>query len=159
MAGIFATAGSRIYIGQTMTAQATDFVESDFNVNSWTEINWVESIGSFGDEATEITFDAINQSRTMKLKGTRNAGNLELVMGDDSDDAGQAALRAAETTPYDYAFRIDFNDQQLGGQPSKRYFIAKVMSAREQLDGANNVVKLNCTLGINSNIVQVAANP
>jgi hypothetical protein len=31
------------------------------------------------------------------------------------------------------------------------------MSAREALDTANNVMKLNATLGINSNIVRVNA--
>lgn len=158
MAGIFATAGSKVFIGQPMASQSGNFVEADFLGNSWVEISWLENIGSFGDESTEITFDAIGEGRTQKLKGTRNAGNMELVAGVDTSNAGQSALLAAESTPLDYAFRVDFNDMPAGGvSPSKRYFIAKVMTAREQLDGANNVVKLNGTLGINSNIVKVAA--
>lgn len=157
MSGIFATAGSRVYIGQVMTAQSADFVSSDFDGNSWIEIGWLENIGQFGDESAEITFDAINQARTQKLKGTRNAGNMELVMGIDTADLGQIALRAAEATPYDYGFKVEFNDESTGGTPSVRYFIAKVMTAREQLDTANNVVKMAATLGINSNIVRVDA--
>lgn len=140
-----------------MQAQSQDFVLADFAGNSWTEISWVESIGAFGDKSAEITFDAIGEQRTQKLKGTRNAGNLALVCGVDSGDAGQAALRAAEATPNDYGIRVDFDDAALGGTPSQRFFIAKVMSAEEQLDGANNVVKLNSGLGINSNIVRVNA--
>jgi hypothetical protein len=156
MAGIFATAGSKIFIGQSKPSQSADFVVADFG-DSWTEILWVESIGAFGDESTEITFDAIGEGRTQKLKGTRNAGNIELVMGIDYEDAGQAAVRAAEATPNNYGFRIQFNDAPVGGTPSQRYFIAKVMSVRETLDGANNVIKLNSALGINSNIVSVNA--
>lgn len=157
MAGIFATAGSKVYIGQAMSPQSADFVEADFAGQSWVEIGWLETIGAFGDESSEITFDAIGENRTQKLKGTRNAGNMELVAGIDTDDPGQSALRAAEATIDDYAFRVDFNDAIAGGTPSKRYFIGKVMTAREQLDAANNVVRLSATIGINSNVVRVAA--
>lgn len=40
---------------------------------------------------------------------------------------------------------------------SLRYFIAKVMTSAEVFDSANNVQKRNMTLGVNSNIVRVAA--
>lgn len=155
---IFATAGSKIYIGGTpMAAQSDDFVLGDFAGQTWVEIAWAESIGEFGDEAAEITFDAIGEGRTQKLKGVRNAGTMNCRFGVDSDDAGQAAIRAAEATPLDYPFKVEFNDAPSGGNPSERYFIGKVMSAREVLDTANNVVRLNVNIGINSNIVRVAA--
>ncbi len=157
MSGIFATAGAAIDIGQPLAAKSADFVAGDFAAQSWVNIAWAENIGAFGDEASEITFDAIAEARTQKLKGVRNAGNLALVCGIDTSDDGQATLRGAETQDYDYAFRITFDDAPAGGTPSIRYFIAKVMTAREQLDGANNVAKLNATLGINSNIVRVDA--
>lgn len=157
MSGIFATAGSKVYIGQSISPKSSDFTAADFSGESWTEISWVENIGSFGDKSAEITFDAIGETRTQKLKGTRNAGTMALVVGIDYGDVGQIALRAAEATPNDYAFKVQFNDAPLGGTPSLRYFIAKVMSAEEQLDSANSVVKLNAGLGINSNIVRVSA--
>lgn len=157
MSGIFATAGATVDIGQPLAAQSADFDEADFAGQSWVNIAWLESIGSFGDEAAEITFDAIGEGRTQKIKGTRNAGNMELVCGIDTFDPGQATLRGAQTEIFDYAFRVTFDDAPAGGTPTVRYFIAKVMSAREQLDTANNVAKLMATLGINSNIVQVDA--
>ena len=52
MSGIFATAGSKVYIGQVMTAQSADFTSSDFQGQSWTEIGWLETIGQFGGAAT-----------------------------------------------------------------------------------------------------------
>jgi hypothetical protein len=118
----------------------------------------MENIGAFGDEAASITFDAIEQARTQKLKGTRNAGDMAVVCGIDYADTGQIALRTAETSPNNYAFKVLFNDMPSGGTSgSLRYFIALVMSARETLDTANNVMKLNATLGVNSNIVRVNA--
>lgn len=154
---IYITSESKIFIGSAKTQKTSDWVAGDFEGESWTEIAWVENIGQFGDESSEVTFDAIGEGRTIKLKGTRNAGTLALTVGFDPEDAGQIALVAAEKTPDDYAFRIDFNDAPVGGTPSQRFFIAKVMSAREQLDGANSVIKIMGNLGINSNVVAVVA--
>lgn len=154
---IYATNNAKLFIGGVLSDKSTDFTSSDFNAQSWIEVDHVEGLGSFGDTASEITFDAINRGRTQKLKGTLNAGNLEGVAGIDAADVGQIALRAAMKTPYDYAFKVQFNDAPNGGTPSQRMFIAKVMSTVEALDTANNVMKLNFSLAINSNIVEVAA--
>lgn len=156
---IYATSGAHIYIGGVLPAKLTPFVEADFNTQSWVEIGWWENAGAFGDAASEITFDAIAQERTFKLKGNRNAGNQELMFAIDPADAGQIAVRAAEQTEHDYAFRVLFNDAPVGGDPSERLYIAKVMSARDQLDNANSVMRLAVTLGINSNVVVVNAAP
>lgn len=157
MGNIYATAGASIDIGQALAAQTTDFVASDFDAQSWVNIGWPESLGAFGDEAASVTFDSIDKQRTQKVKGNRNAGDMACVFGIDYTDDGQSSLRAAEATSSNYAFRVTFNDEPDGGTPSYRYFIALVMSVRETLDTANNVLKLNATLAINSNIVRVAA--
>jgi hypothetical protein len=159
MSSIFATAGSQVYIGQELASQSADFVLADFAGQSWVEITWLETIGEFGDESAEITFDAIGEGRTQKLKGIRNAGNMDLVMGIVEDDPGQLALLSAETSPNDFAFKVVFNNAPAGGTPGERYFIGKVMTARERLDTANNVVRRGGRVGINSNVVRVAAAP
>lgn len=160
MSSIFATAGAIVEIGQAMSPQSAPFVEADFNIHSWTAINWLESIGEFGDESAEITFDAIGEGRTSKLKGIRNAGNMDLVMGVVDDDPGQIALLAAEAEIDDYAFRVTFNNAPAGGgTPARRYFIGKVMTARENLGTANNVVRRGGRVSINSNVVRVNSAP
>lgn len=159
MAGIFATAGAKLYIGGPLAAKTTSFVIGDFAGQSWVKLSWVENLGNVGDESAGINFDAIEIQRTMKLKGTRNAGDMAIVMGLDYEDAGQIAVRAAEGTPNNYAFKLEFNDAPAGGTPSERYFIALVTGAREVFDTANNVMRLNATLGVNSNIVRVNAAP
>jgi hypothetical protein len=159
MSHLFATAGSKLYIGAAKAFNDSSFIESDFTSGSpvWTEIGSVSNLGSAGDASELITFNAIGQERTRKLKGVRNAGSMEVVAGLDYADAGQIALIAAEKTEASYAFKIVFNDAPAGGTPSVRYFVALVMSATEQLNEANNVVELHATLEIDSNIVRVAA--
>lgn len=155
---IYATSGAKFYVGQPIDTQSGDFIESDFNAMSWIEVSFLESIGAFGDEASVITFDAIGEDRTYKVKGTRNAGDLALVAAINPADPGQLLLRAAEGGRDNYAFRVEFNDVPAGGStPSYRYFVGLVTSAREQLDGANNVMKLNVNIGINSNVVRTYA--
>lgn len=156
---IYATAGAKLYIGPAMAVTAADKQLSDFETSppkSWTEVGFLENLGTFGDSAEAINFDSIGAGRRMKLKGVKDAGTMEVVCGLDYSDAGQIALRAAEATPNTYAFKIQFNDAPAGSgaTPSLRYFVAHVMSASETLDSANSVMKLNATLGVNSNVVR-----
>lgn len=154
---LFATKGAKLEIGGALAMKSTDFAEADFTGESWTEIKNLENLGTVGDSSEEITFDAIDEGRRKRLKGVRDAGNMEIVLGVDYSDAGQVALLAAEKTKDSYAFRITFNDAPSGGTPSERIFIALVMSVQEQMDTANNVTKLAATLAVNSNIVKVDA--
>jgi hypothetical protein len=156
---VYATNGARIYIGGALDTKSDPFVQADFSGQSaeWVEIGETENLGSVGDTSSEITFDGINTQRTRRLKGTRNAGSMDLVMGIDYEDAGQKALIAAEKTPQDYAFRIVLNDAPAGGTPSERMFVAKVASVAEAYDSANSVMKLNASLWVNSNVVKIDA--
>ncbi|MBB3289904.1 MULTISPECIES: hypothetical protein [unclassified Rhizobium] len=157
---IFATAGSKLYIGTAIDQKSTDFVAADFTSQAWVEVKELDTLGTLGDTSQAITQSIIGEGRDKTLKGTRNAGTMEVVTAIDYADAGQLAVIAAEKTPYDYAFKIVLNDAPATGSdptPSQRLFIAKVMSAAEALDQANNVMKMNISLAINSNIVRVAA--
>ncbi|UXT56954.1 hypothetical protein FY134_04530 [Agrobacterium fabrum] len=157
---IFATAGAKLFIGVTKQQKNTDFVLADFsaaNAVTWKEIKELEALGSLGDTSEAVSFTSIDAARTRTLKGPRSAGTMELVMGIDYADPGQQAVIAAEKTIHDYEFKLVLNDAPAGGTPSQRLFIAKVMSQSEQFDQANAVMKLNASLGVNSNIVRVDA--
>lgn len=154
---IYATNGAKLYIGGVLAQKSDDFVEGDFTSQNWVEIHEIEGLGSVGDSATEISFDSIDSSRTRRLKGTRNAGSMDVVCGIDYADDGQIALLAAEKTPHDYAFKLVLNDAPANGTPSERRFIAKVGSVAEAYDSANSVMKLNASLWVNSNVVKIDA--
>lgn len=154
---IYATAGAKLHIGGVLAQKTTDFVEADFTPQTWVEIGNLDSLGSLGDTAQAITASIIGEGRDKTIKGTRSAGTMEVVCNIDYSDPGQQAAIAAEKTIHDYAFKLTFNDAPPGGTPSQRLFIAKVMSQAEALDTANNVMKLNLSLGVNSNVVRVDA--
>lgn len=155
---IYASAGAKLYIGTTKEQKSGDFVLADFsaaNAATWKQVKEIEALGSVGDTSEAIAFTAIDDARTRKLKGPRDAGTMEIVCGIDAEDEGQQAIIAAEKTIFDYEFRLVLNDAPPGGTPSERLFIAKVMSQSEQYDQANSVMKLNISLGVNSNVVRV----
>ncbi len=157
MSHLFATAGMKFFIGTAKAFGGTDFTEADFAAVAFTEVGGTTNLGSAGDTSELITSNHIPEARTRKLKGTRNAGSMQVVSDLDYADAGQLAVIAAEKSKDTYAFKVQFNDAPSGGSPSVRYFTALVMSAGEQFDEANNVMKLNSTLEIDSNIVRVPA--
>lgn len=157
MSRLFATAGTKLFIGDAMAFDGDDLVASDFTGASWTEVKGTTNLGAAGDTSELITSNQIGSARTRKLKGTRNAGSMTVVCDLDYADPGQLALVAAEKAKETYAFKIQFNDAPEGGTPSERYFVALVMSASEEMNEANSVMSLNATLEIDSNIVRVAA--
>lgn len=150
---IFATAGAKLFIGGVIDV-TDELAEDDFTGQTWKEIKETEALGSVGDAAEPVTFDAINRQRRKKLKGVRDAGTMEVVCGIDYDDEGQQAALAAEKTQSNYAFKVVFNDASSGGTGSERKFGAIVGSAAEALDTASSVMKLNLSLWVNSNVVR-----
>jgi hypothetical protein len=107
---IYATAGTKVFIGGILDQKSVDFAYADFYSQVWTEITNHESIGGLGDAAQVITQSLIKQARDKTLKGTRQAKTMELVCAADSADLGQVALIAAEKTVFDYAFKLELSD-------------------------------------------------
>ena len=149
---ISTASGSKLYLGTTAAAETL----TQFQADTYTEVSEVEDLGEFGDESELITFASLSDGRMRKLKGVRDAGDMAIVCGDDVSDAGQDAMDAAEADTLDYNFKVVLNDKlTLGGTPSEHYFRGKVISQRRNVGTANNVVRKNFTVAINSAIVSV----
>lgn len=112
MAGneLFAVSGAKIYIGAALAPKNADFVLADFSGQTWVEIDGWKTAGTTGDSAEEINTQLINRGRATKQKGTRDAGTMENTFAIIGGDAGQAALKAAEKTKSNYAFKIVYAD-------------------------------------------------
>lgn len=157
---INAAAGAALFIGTTaipsiprgkLDAGQVDAVIAEFEADSYIEVGEVEDLGEFGDESEAITFTSLADSRVRKLKGPRDAGTMAIVVGDDMTDEGQVAMNAAEAETFDYNFKVVLNNAvTLGGNGSTHYFYGKVMSKRRNVGQANNVVRRNLSIGINS---------
>lgn len=160
MGQLHPVAGSKLYIGAAMDLPTADLAETDFDSQTWTEIKGWTNMGPIGDTSASITSDWIGAKRTKKLKGTRDAGNMENTFDVLSDDPGQLALIAAEQSSSNFAFRVVLDDAPATGSaptPSERLFVALVMSTSEQGGNANTPYAMQAALAINSNIVKVAA--
>ena len=112
MAGtdLYPVAGCKLYIGGALATKPTDFVASDFASQTWVLVDGWQTMGSIGDTASLISTDLINRGRTIKQKGTFNAGSMQNVFAKIEADAGQIAMIAASKTKNNYAFKIELND-------------------------------------------------
>lgn len=147
-------AGTRVFIGTVGQA----VTQGEFEADSYIEVGEVEDLGEFGDTAEEVNFTALANRRVRKFKGSFNAGTMTVVAGSDPADAGQAALLAAFATDFDYNFKVQLNDEVTeGGTPTTLYFRGKVMDKRRNVGQVNNIVRQNFAVGINSEILEVAA--
>ena len=147
-----AAGGSKFYIGTTLSATS----QAEFETDTYTEVGEVENLGEFGDQANIITFASLADTRVRKFKGARDAGTMDVVVGDDPLNAGQDAMVAAEGQPNDYNFKVELNDPtSLSGTPSVFYFRGKVLSKRMNVGDVNNVVRRTFQVGVNSAIVEI----
>jgi len=154
---VYASAGVTISIGPVADESINDL--GDFGNLSYTAIGEVESIGEFGDSSNPITFTALSDARVTKVKASRNAGGFTITMARDTQDAGQIALRAAEKTKFDYAVKVEYNDDSEGSpsQKSIQYFRAKIMSFTDNIAGVDDVTRASAQFEINSEPLLIAA--
>lgn len=142
-------AGATLSIGTKTTA--TD--EASYAADTYVEVGEIENLGEFGDQVAAATFTALADRRVRKFKGTYDAGDLALVIGFDSGDAGQNALNAAlkDASSGDYNFKVKLEDGDIF------YFGGKVMSRRIVTGGADDIVKANVSIAINTEVLEIPA--
>lgn len=107
MSGLYPIAGSKLYIGSKVTAKGT-VTASDFNSQSWTEVDGWANAGALGDTQNVGEQDLINQRRTRKFKTTLNGGTMENQFVPMPLDAGQIKFKAAIDDCVPYAFKIEW---------------------------------------------------
>lgn len=154
---LFSITGAKLYIGGVMDEPDEDMVESDFASQTWVHISETENLGNLGDIPREMEFNDISRGRIIRVKGTRTATIMELICGLNVKCPGQLALIQAETTNYNYGFRLVFADAPPNGTPSERLFIARVGNIVEAYETGDEVVKFAAPLWVNSNLVRINA--
>lgn len=99
--GVSTAAGAKLYIGTTASDATTD---------TYTEIGEVLEIPEFGRVYREITYTPLNNRGEQKFKGSYNDGSINVPLGKDTADAGQALLQVALDLDFDYNFKVLAND-------------------------------------------------
>lgn len=150
-------AGCRFSIGTKNGADDQTAYEAD----TYVEVGEIEDLGEFGDTFSSVTFTALSDGRVRKYKGTADAGDLTLTVGLDNGDAGQQAVKTAhkDRSKGDYNIKITLNDGDPDATPALKpttfYFRGKVMNNTVAPGSADNVVRRNITIGINSDILEL----
>ncbi len=145
------SSGSTIFIGQKATAHADPLTDSQF-----VEIGFIANAGEFGRVYSLITFDDLSNRNTLKFKGQRNDGKMDLVLGRAPEDVGQAAMIVALDDDQDHNFKVVLNDASdtPGSHGTEFYFQAKVMTYTTNIGGPTLVVHAKGTVEIKSGSIQ-----
>ena len=147
------------------TLQITATAPSTFDSSGYTTlfdasptpalIGEITDFGEFGREYTLVTHNPVADRGTVKLKGSYNAGTMQLSLALDNSDSGQTLAETASTSDSDYYFAVTLQD-------GYRYFFpAKVMMFKKVLGNVDSVTNATITLELTSangvDIVGVAA--
>lgn len=142
-------AGSKFYV--CATAQPDPLDATEFAALTWVLVSGVGSVGETGDSTNVLSYDTWDDAVTQKAKGMTNAGDPEIEVARDPDDAGQDILRTAAQTNLYYAFKIvgtDVPDADPASTPTIRYNRGLVAGPREP-NGRNEDFDLEVfTLGL-----------
>ncbi|MDD1977120.1 hypothetical protein [Pseudomonas tussilaginis] len=154
-------AGCRIALGGKTGADT----ETEYKADTYVDVGEVEDLGEFGDTFSSVTFTSLRNGRVRKYKGTADAGDLTVTVGLDNGDAGQNALKVAhkDRSKGDYNIKITLNDGDPDASPvispSTFYMRGKVMNNTVTPGSADNVVRRNVTIAINSDILELLPAP
>ncbi|OSQ34371.1 hypothetical protein THS27_25510 [Thalassospira sp. MCCC 1A01428] len=134
---------------------STSATKTEFEAETFIKVGEIENIGEFGSEFSAVTFTSLDDRLVRKFKGTEDPGTLALALGLDPDDTGQAQLQTALASDAEFSFKIELNDGET--TPTTYYFRGRVMSFKQTVGGAADVVKASCSIGINTRPLMVAA--
>lgn len=146
----FTIEGATVEIGST-TAHAS---AGEYEADSYTVVGIIEQIPEIGSTNTLVTAQPTN-SDEVSAKGTRTFPESTIDIFYQPDDAGLAALEAAEASTSAYAFRIEYNDGATHG--TRHYFRALVMGLTYPQGGANDWAMVRASLKMITTITKVAA--
>ena len=160
MAVVFGFAGSKFYIGGPKTFSQSDLTASSFTGETWVEVQGIESIGEFGDQAQYGSFTALGDRRTTRFLSMFEGSDFQISMARNIADPGQSELRDAGLDPgTNYAFKIEYDDAPPGGTPSQDMFIGLVSPLRRSGGTNTDALKWVASIATNSNIVEIAPAP
>jgi hypothetical protein len=149
-------AGCKLYI--CATPQPDDLDQSGFEALTWVQIGGVGSAGEAGTTTNILTYDTWDGDVVQKSKGMSNAGNPDIEVARDPDDAGQVILHTAAGTRFNYAFKEERNDtpNDLVGSKPTTYYNRGLVSGPRRPRGRNEDFDLEIfTLGLQQREVKV----
>jgi hypothetical protein len=145
-------AGAKVYISAERPASHLLAAYADTGIE-WTEVGEVADHGNHGVQAPIIEFTAVDDAVVQKLKGSKNYGTKQMVIGNIPGDAGQTLLKAASESNNRYSMRIDYplGDNEVTAE--KHYMDVLVASFEFQEGTVNNVRKVGVSVALCNSII------
>jgi hypothetical protein len=155
MTGVSATTGMKVSIGTAAPSAAID--PTTFGADTYTAINEISDLGSFGDTTKEITFESLSSGRVTKLPGIKDGGDLQVTVGFVATDAGQLAMRTAGNDNVERAFKVELSDKpNASGTNTIYYFRGRVLKVENKLT-VNQVAQQIYTISVNTAQIMIPA--
>ncbi|MFV0303414.1 MAG: hypothetical protein ACK5IP_21525 [Paracoccus sp. (in: a-proteobacteria)] len=135
---LYPTAGSRIYI-----ADAPVEAPGTLPASGWVEIGEAEALGLLGVEwgIIDATHMDSRGGEEEMVKAILHRQPMQIVFGQDPEDAGQAILWRASRSRRHFPFRLVFQ----GGAHWRAWF-GLVTGLSEVFDTANSIMKLQADI-------------
>jgi hypothetical protein len=93
--------GTKFAVGTTATNASTD---------AYINVNLVESYGTIGDTTDIATFSDVAEGIEKYFKTIKKGAPISMTLANDFTSPGQARLREAYASPFNYNFRVDLPD-------------------------------------------------
>lgn len=140
-------AKTKVYLGTTALTSAPD-AASDFTSATYTELASLMTIGQYGDNVADVSYNLLRNGRTSHIAGLKDGGTVDLVLAYNASDAGQALISG---TIYGSAsnlwpIKIEFTDGEVN------YMTFAMLSNKVDVGDGSSLKTLTATIGISSEV-------
>jgi hypothetical protein len=149
------TLGTKLYVATDPLADIYTSADTISDFQALTidqEVFPIENLGEFSRQFELVTFNAIGDGRTLKIKGPYNDGSMQMSLAFDLSVAGQVILfNACKQANQDvYPFKVTFTG--VDAYHAVCYFGGLPMSYRINAGAANNVLRATVTLEVDTEV-------
>jgi hypothetical protein len=137
------------------TLAITDTIPATFDSTGYggsnqiyTAVGEVENYGNHGVTATIVEFTPVDTATVAKMKGSKNYGNMSMMIGCVPGNAGQIIMKAASESNNHYSVKLTYPLKTNEVTPEIHY-LDVIVGKWENQDGAvNDVRKMACEMAV-----------
>lgn len=143
---VMTTAGSTFKISASLPAT---YDATGYNALTYTAVGEVTDMGEVGREYNVVNHNPISARRTLKIKGSYNAGTISLQFGRDFTDAGQTLLTAAVASDNAYSVQITLQNGK------KLYFTGLISSFKTSIGSVDQITAATANIELQTDVLEV----
>lgn len=148
--------GATLALSATRPATFDSVGYADTDI-AWTTIGEVENYGDHGVTAQVLTFTNVADAIVQKLKGSKDYGTMNVMVGNVKSDAGQVLLATASESQNRYSARITYPLGDGEVTPEIHYLDVLVVSFTFNDGAVNDIRKRAVGLAICKKPVEISA--